>query len=264
MIGRMRPFYQVHWDISKDIKHVWLLICTYYIAWIFQWILGDEGRGKWWDRQYRVWIPQCAAYPGCYCYICKRQFCGFTGWAFCLLEGGPRYPGCDCYICKRQFLWIHRLGLLSSRGGAQISWHQSYKSITYDLSVAAAHGPTSRYLHYSARLCSCVCVCVRSERHPPWNKYIHGLAEGLAITVTESKMKLSLILSVSVEEWRGGLYENCFCDIETIVCPTCMLSYIAIQIKTAVDSFVVSRSQTFKLMAEGLKCMAACQTTNHS
>ncbi len=38
-------------------------------------------------------------YPGCYCYICKRQFCGFTGWAFCPLEGG---------------------------GGAQISWHQSY------------------------------------------------------------------------------------------------------------------------------------------
>ncbi len=61
MIGRMRPFYQAHWDISKDIKHVWLLICTYYIAWIFQWILSGEGRGKWWDRQYRVWIPQCAA-----------------------------------------------------------------------------------------------------------------------------------------------------------------------------------------------------------
>ncbi len=43
MIGRMRPFYQAHWDISNDIKHVWLLFCTYYIAWIFQWILGDEG-----------------------------------------------------------------------------------------------------------------------------------------------------------------------------------------------------------------------------
>ncbi len=42
MIGRMRPFYQTHWDISKDIKHVWLLFCTYYIAWI----LGDEGRGE--------------------------------------------------------------------------------------------------------------------------------------------------------------------------------------------------------------------------
>ncbi len=151
---------------------------------------------------------------------------------------------------------------ISSHGFHQMTL--SMESITYDLLVAAAHGPTSRYLHYSARLCSCVCVCVRSERHPPWNKYIHGLAKGLAITVTESKMKLPLILIVSVEEWRGGLYENCLCDIETIVCPTCMLSYIAIQIKTAVDSFVVSCSQTFKLMAEGLKCMAACQTTNHS
>ncbi len=62
--------------------------------------------------------PVCCT-PGCYCYICKRQLCGFTGWALCLLEGGSRYPGCYCYICKRQFLWIHRL----------ISWHQSYKSI---------------------------------------------------------------------------------------------------------------------------------------
>ncbi len=80
----------------------------------FQWILGGEGRGEWClyqvhrvDRQYRVWTPQCAASwmiyardsfvdspsvlrPGCYCYICKRQFCGFPqcaassrGW------GGP-------------------------------------------------------------------------------------------------------------------------------------------------------------------------------
>ncbi len=31
--------------------------------------------------------PVCCT-PGCYCYICKRQLCGFTGWALCLLEGG--------------------------------------------------------------------------------------------------------------------------------------------------------------------------------
>ncbi len=60
--------------------------------------------------------PVCCT-PGCYCYICKRQLCGFTGWVFCLLEGGPRYPGCYCYICKRQFLWIHRLGLCPLEGG---------------------------------------------------------------------------------------------------------------------------------------------------
>ncbi len=60
--------------------------------------------------------PVCCT-PGCYCYICKRQLCGFTGWALCLLEGGPRYPGCYCYICKRQFLWIHRLGICPLEGG---------------------------------------------------------------------------------------------------------------------------------------------------
>ncbi len=65
MIGMMRPFYQAHWDISKDIKHVWLLICTYYIAWI----LGGEGRGENGDCSRSVVrtvstgceTPQCAA-----------------------------------------------------------------------------------------------------------------------------------------------------------------------------------------------------------
>ncbi len=69
MIGMMRPFYQAHWDISKDIKHVWLLICTYYIAWIFQWILSGEGRGENGDCSRSVVrtvstgceTPQCAA-----------------------------------------------------------------------------------------------------------------------------------------------------------------------------------------------------------
>ncbi len=92
MIGRMRPFYQAHWDISKDIKHVWLLICTYYIAWIFQWILGDERRRKWWDRQYRVWSPSVL------------------------------HPWMLLLHMQETALWIHRLGPLSSRGGVQISW----------------------------------------------------------------------------------------------------------------------------------------------
>ncbi len=26
-------------------------------------------------------------------------------------------PGCYCYICKRQFLWIHRLGICPLEGG---------------------------------------------------------------------------------------------------------------------------------------------------
>ncbi len=66
-LGEWDHFTRRTGDISKDIKHVWLLFCTYYIAWIFQWILGDEGRGEWWLHQvhradqHRVWTPQCAA-----------------------------------------------------------------------------------------------------------------------------------------------------------------------------------------------------------
>ncbi len=68
MIGRMRPFYQAHWDISNDIKHVQLLFVHTLHCMVFQWILGGEGRGEWClyqvhrvDRQCRVWTPQCAA-----------------------------------------------------------------------------------------------------------------------------------------------------------------------------------------------------------
>ncbi len=123
MIGRMRPFYQAHWDISKDIKHVWLLICTYYIAWIFQWILGGEGRGKWWDRQYRVWIPQCAAPLDVTVTYARDSFVDSPsvlrpGWhmqetalwiprgAFCPLEGGPRHIGTDTLAPV-----LHRCGI---------------------------------------------------------------------------------------------------------------------------------------------------------
>ncbi len=107
MIGRMRPFYQAHWDISKDIKHVWLLFCTYYIAWIFQWILGDEWRGEWWlhqvhraDRQHRVWTPQCAA-----------------SWMLLLYAGDSSR-------------WLLTPGPQFLSRGAQTFWHRAYSIIT--------------------------------------------------------------------------------------------------------------------------------------
>ncbi len=65
--------------------------------------------------------PPSVPRPGRCRYICKRQLCGFTGWALCLLEGGPRYPGCYCYICKRQFLWIHRLGICPLGGADRLA-----------------------------------------------------------------------------------------------------------------------------------------------
>ncbi len=89
MIGRMRPFYQAHWDISKDIKHVWLLFCTHYIAWIFQWILGDEGRGKWWDRQYRVWTPPVCCVLDVTVTYARDSFVDCQAGPFVLSRGGP-------------------------------------------------------------------------------------------------------------------------------------------------------------------------------
>lgn len=64
-------------------------------------------------------------------------------------------------------LTIHKLLkgslLIWSICGPSHGFHQmtfTIKSITYDLLLAAAHGPPSRYLRYSSSLCSCVCVCL--------------------------------------------------------------------------------------------------------
>ncbi len=97
MIGRMRPFYQAHWDISNDIKHVWLLFCTYYIAWIFLWILGDEGMMR----------PsvQGVDHPVC-----------------CVLDAAVTYA-------RDSSCWFQE-GLLSSLGGGggQTYWHKAYSN----------------------------------------------------------------------------------------------------------------------------------------
>ncbi len=135
MVGRMRPFYQAHWDISKDIKHVWLLICTYYIAWIFSEFSVVRGGGNdetvstgcgspsvlhpWMlllhMQETALWIPQCAASWMTYA---RDSFVDSQG------------------------------GLLSSRGGgpdtlAQTHWHQSYSFLPLALFGATHRLPCS-------------------------------------------------------------------------------------------------------------------------
>ncbi len=80
----------------------------------FQWILG-WGEGKWWDRQYRGGSPVCCT-PGCYCYICKRQLCGF--------------PQCAAswMTYARDSFGIPRGAFCPLEGGAQTHWHQSYNT----------------------------------------------------------------------------------------------------------------------------------------
>ncbi len=66
--------------------------------------------------------PVCCT-PGCYCYICKRQLCGFPQCAASWMTYAR-----DSFVDSQG-------GLLSSRGGgpdtlAQTHWHQSYSSCT--------------------------------------------------------------------------------------------------------------------------------------
>ncbi len=69
----------------------------------FQWVLGEEERGKkggskgrWWDRKYRVWTVCCVS-DAAVTYA-RDRFCWFSGGPFVL-----------------------------SRGGGQTYWHQAYK-----------------------------------------------------------------------------------------------------------------------------------------
>ncbi len=80
--------------------------CTYYIAWIFQWILGDEGRGEWWlqqvhraDRQHRVWNPTvCCVLDVTYV---RGSFCWLLAPGLQFLSGGGRHPGTGL-TCRTQ------------------------------------------------------------------------------------------------------------------------------------------------------------------
>ncbi len=114
MIGRMRPFYQAHWDISNDIKHVWLLFCTYYIAWVFQWILGDE-------EQYRVWTTRCVEGGRWW----DRQEIVPVDFrrAFCPLEGGGGGGGPD--ILAPGLQWWPILGICALHLPIQVHTHSS-------------------------------------------------------------------------------------------------------------------------------------------
>ncbi len=55
--------------------------------------------------------PVCCT-PGCYCYICKRQLCGFPQCAASWMTYAR-----DSFVDSQG-------GLLSSRGGAQTHWHR--------------------------------------------------------------------------------------------------------------------------------------------
>ncbi len=67
--------------------------------------------------------PVCCT-PGCYCYICKRQLCGFPQCAASWMTYAR-----DSFVDSQG-------GLLSSRGGdvdtlAQTHWHQSYSIVKH-------------------------------------------------------------------------------------------------------------------------------------
>ncbi len=69
--------------------------------------------------------PVCCT-PGCYCYICKRQLCGFPQCAASWMTYAR-----DSFVDSQG-------GLLSSRGGGggQTHWHQSYNTVQTVCAIA--------------------------------------------------------------------------------------------------------------------------------
>ncbi len=59
--------------------------------------------------------PVCCT-PGCYCYICKRQLCGF-----------PQCAASWMTYARDSFVDSPSGAFCPLEGGAQTHWHQSYK-----------------------------------------------------------------------------------------------------------------------------------------
>ncbi len=83
-----RTSFSFHYDWENEtilpgaLRHFkWYQTCTvtflyiHYIAWVFQWVLGEEEL-------------HCVLRLGCCCYICKRWFLLIHRRVFCPLEGG--------------------------------------------------------------------------------------------------------------------------------------------------------------------------------
>ncbi len=60
--------------------------------------------------------PVCCT-PGCYCYICKRQLCGF-----------PQCAASWMTYARDSFVDSPSGAFCPLEGGAQTHWHQSYRS----------------------------------------------------------------------------------------------------------------------------------------
>ncbi len=84
--------------------------CTYYIAWIFQWILGDEGRGNGDCTRSIVRAvstgcePPSVLRPGCCCYMQEIAPVDYWHQAHSSSLGGPRHSGTGLTLwCKADF-----------------------------------------------------------------------------------------------------------------------------------------------------------------
>ncbi len=62
--------------------------------------------------------PVCRT-PGCYCYICKRQLCGF-----------PQCAASWMTYARDSFVDSPSGAFCPLEGGAQTHWHQSYNTLT--------------------------------------------------------------------------------------------------------------------------------------
>ncbi len=105
--------------------------------------------------------PVCCT-PGCYCYICKRQLCGFPQCAASWMTYAR-----DSFVDSQG-------GLLSSRGGgpdtlAQTHWHQSYIAMhqeeprTHCTSIGSDNGSKDFIPIPNGSCLACRGLCV-----PPW------------------------------------------------------------------------------------------------
>ncbi len=79
--------------------------------------------------------PVCCT-PGCYCYICKRQLCGFPQCAVSWMT-----------YARDSFVDSPSGAFCPLEGGAQTHWHQSYSCDTFFFKTPGASRALSVFSH---------------------------------------------------------------------------------------------------------------------
>ncbi len=143
--------------------------------------------------------PVCCT-PGCYCYICKRQLCGFPQCAASWMTYAR-----DSFVDSQG-------GLLSSRGGAQTHWHRhigTSLTIPYQCWNSQHSGILVRDQNQNVKVWTSHLLYINNQ-----NMHSFGLHHSKR-EKEKKRQKSSLSWMPQCVEDQSTALENCWCNATT-------------------------------------------------